>query len=146
MRILCIDYGSVRHGLAVSDLLGITAQPLESFTRVNETEDIIMFRALIEEKEVARIVIGLPVNMDGSKAVHYDNVIAYKELLEKEFGLEVDTWDERLTTAQAERMLIAADTSRKKRKKVVDKLASTLILQNYMDANPQIIEEIRNRK
>ena len=144
MRILCIDYGSVRHGLAVSDLLGVTAQPLESYTRKNDPEDLVFFKNLIEEKEIGRIVIGLPVNMDGSQAVHYQDVIAYKEMLEAETGLTVDTWDERLTTAQAERILITADTSRKKRKKVVDKIASTIILQSYMDANPHVVEQIRN--
>lgn len=145
MRILCIDYGSKRHGLAASDLLGITAQPLESYSRIDEDTDITNLKSLAEEKQVGRIVIGLPVNMDGSKAVHYEDVLAFKALLEDKLGLEVDTWDERLTTSQAERLLISADTSRKKRKKVIDKIASTIILQSFMDANPQIVEEVKNR-
>ena len=128
MRILGIDYGSKRHGLAVSDLLGITAQPYETFERRDDTTDILRLKQLIEEKDIGRIVIGLPRNMDGSEAVHFEAVMQFAGLMERETGLPVDTWDERLTTAEVERTLISADTSRRKRKQVVDKLAATLIL------------------
>lgn len=140
MRILCIDYGSKRHGLAISDPLGMTAQPYETFERKTTQIDMDRFLKIVQENDVASIVVGLPRNMDGSEAVHYNDVLSFAKELENHVGKHVATWDERLSTAQAERMLISADTSRKKRKKVIDKVAATLILQSYLDAHPGILQ------
>lgn len=142
MRILGIDFGTRRFGLAVSDLLGCTAQPLTTLQRVDEAADLAALERIIAEQEVRRIVIGLPRNMDGKPAEHFAAVEQYCELLRQRFGLPVDTFDERLTTLQAERMLIAADASRGKRKQVIDKLAACIILQAWMDANPAIVREV----
>jgi putative Holliday junction resolvase len=142
MRILSIDYGSKRLGLATSDLLGYTAQPLKTQNRVNIKKDLDEIATIIEEYQVAHIVIGLPVNMNGTEAVHYQDVLKFIEKIKTVSDVPIDTWDERLTTSQAERILIEADTSRKKRKKVVDKLAATIILQAFMDANPDIVKKV----
>jgi putative Holliday junction resolvase len=100
-------------------------------------------KSVIAEYEVGRIVIGLPLNMDGSPAVLFDEIIGFVEQLKADTGLPVDTWDERLTSAQAERILLSADTSRKKRKRVIDKMAAAIILESYMAANPEIINSLR---
>lgn len=144
MRILAIDFGSRRHGIAISDPLGIIAQPLKSMQRTVMLNDIDRIKDMIVENHVGRIVIGLPLNMDGTPAALADEITAFAEMLKEKTGIPVDTWEERLSTLEAERMLISADVSRKKRKHVVDKLAATLILQSYMDANPSIIDEIRS--
>lgn len=142
MRVLGIDFGTRRFGLAVSDLLGFTAQPLMTLQRTDEAGDLAALARIIEEQSVRRIVIGLPRNMDGKPAEHFPAVEALRDLLRERFGLPVDTFDERLTTLQAERMLIAADASRGKRKQVIDKLAACIILQAWMDANPAIVRQI----
>lgn len=142
---MAIDFGSRRHGLALSDPLGITAQPLETMTRTSQAEDIDHIRELIQMHEVGRIVIGLPLNMDGTPGALDEEIRNFAGILEEQTGVPVVTWEERLSTAEAERMLISADVSRKKRKRVIDKLAATLILQSYMDANPSILAEIRSQ-
>lgn len=136
MRILAIDYGSKRLGLAISDPLRITAQPLTSLEREGQRKDIAAIGVICQEWQVGTIVIGLPRNMDGSPAVHYQDVLDFSGLLTKEFSIPVEHWDERLSTAEAERLLLSNNTSRSKRKKVIDKMAATIILQSWMAANP----------
>jgi putative Holliday junction resolvase len=131
MRILGIDYGSVRVGLALSDELGMLATPLET---VEESVCLARISAIVKEKQVGRMVIGLPRNMDGSEGPAAQRVREFMGVLAKRTGLEVVTWDERLTTRSVERMLVEADVSRKKRKQVIDKLAAQQILQGYLDA------------
>ena len=143
MRVLGIDFGSRRHGLAVSDGLGLTAQPLGTLERQNETADMKRFGELVDEHEIGRIVIGLPLNMDGSESVHFKDVEIFAAQLGKHTELPIEMWEERLTTSEAERILLAADTSRKKRKKVIDKLAAALILQSWMDANQATLAEMK---
>mgnify|MGYP000635697673 CR=1 FL=1 len=132
-KILALDYGSKRIGVAVSDPLGITAQPVTVINRKGKKKDIPEILEIIKEREVGKIVLGLPLNMNGSKGTLYDEVKKFGSLLEKKSSLQVDYLDERLTTAQAEKVLLSGDVSRQKRRKVIDKMAAVLILQNYLD-------------
>lgn len=138
MRIMGLDVGSKTVGVAVSDLMGWTAQGIETI-QINEEEEkfgMDRLKELIAEYEVEKVVIGLPKNMDNSIGFRAEASIAYGDLVKSETGLEVDYVDERLTTVQAEKMLInEGNVSRKKRKKVIDKLAAVILLQNYLDAH-----------
>lgn len=135
-RILGLDVGSKTVGVAVSDPFGWTAQGLE-IIRINEAKEkfgIDRLGEIIDEYEVDRVVIGLPKNMDGTIGERAEASIAYGELVIETFNLPVEYEDERLTTAQANRMMIEeGDVSRRKRKKVIDKIAAMMILQNYLD-------------
>ena len=131
-RLMGLDVGSRTVGIAVSDELGWTAQGVE---RVKE---------LVEKYDVCGFVLGLPKNMNNTLGPRAEASRAYGELLIETFGLPIDFQDERLTTVEAERMLVEqADASRKKRKKVIDKLAASLILQNYLDASGKLLAEIK---
>ncbi|MCC5890279.1 MAG: Holliday junction resolvase RuvX [Alkalibacterium sp.] len=136
MRIMGLDVGSKTIGVAISDLFGWTAQGIETI-KINEAREELGFdrlKELIEEYEVESIVVGLPKNMDGSIGNRAEISLSYGKKLEDLFSLPVIFQDERLTTMQATRMLIEeGNTSRKKRKKVIDKLAAVMILQNYLD-------------
>ena len=131
IRILALDLGEARVGVALSDPLGMTAQPLEVVERYRLLKRL---PELIAEYEVQRIVVGLPLRLDGSKGQAAQAVKAAAKEIEAAVKLPVELWDERLTTAQAQRMLIGADVSRKGRKSNVDKVAAALILQSYLDA------------
>lgn len=133
MRILGLDMGSKTIGVAVSDEMGYTAQGVKTIRRTNEAEDIATLRALVEEYGATEIVVGLPRRMDGTLGEAAQGVLAFVELVKGAVKVEVTTWDERLSTVAASKMLIAADVSRKKRKQVIDKLAAVLILQSYLD-------------
>lgn len=133
-----LDVGTKTVGVAVSDLMGWTAQGIEIIPIDEENEDYNFSRLgeLISEYEVTKVIIGLPKNMNNSEGSRAEASRHYGELIIEQFNLSVDYQDERLTTVQAERMLIEnGDVSRKKRKKVIDKLAAVLILQNYLDAH-----------
>ncbi|MER2110527.1 MAG: Holliday junction resolvase RuvX [Desemzia incerta] len=138
MRIMGLDVGSKTVGVAVSDPFGWTAQGVE-IIKINEgVEEFGIERVgeLIKQYEVSKIVIGLPKNMNNSIGPRAEASLAYGELIKKAFNLPVEYQDERLTTVQAERMLIEeGNTSRKKRKKVIDKVAAVMILQNYLDGH-----------
>lgn len=135
MRILGIDYGTRRLGLALSDPLGITAQPFSTMERTSKKREVEKLKEIISEYEVEQIVIGLPTGMNGSPGKLWDEVQQYITLLERTLGLEIHGWDERLTTTEAERMLIGADVSRKRRREVTDKIAAAIMLQAYLDAH-----------
>ena len=139
MKILMgLDYGSKTVGVAVSDALMMTAQPLETVTRDSEKKlrkTLARIAALAEDRGVGLFVLGRPVHMDGSAGERVEKCAAFKELLEKRTGIPVVWQDERLTTVQAERVLIEGDVRRKDRKKVIDKQAAVLILQTYLDAH-----------
>lgn len=139
MRIMGLDVGSKTVGVAVSDPFGWTAQGLE-IIRINEAKEefgIERLKELATEYEVKKFVVGLPKNMNGTIGPRAEASLDYAELLKDEFGLPVDMQDERLTTVQVERMLIEeGNTSRAKRKKVIDKLAAVMILQNYLASHP----------
>lgn len=141
MRILGLDVGSRTVGVAVSDPMGWTAQGVE-IIRINEDEKefgLDRLGEIIKEKNAHAVVLGLPKNMNNSEGPRAEASRAYAKMVEDRFGLPTDFQDERLTTVQAERMLIEeADVSRKKRKQVIDKIAAEFILQNYLDANGKL--------
>lgn len=134
MKILGLDYGDRRIGVALSDAFGWTAQGLEVIERRREGNEIERITELVKMNEVSEIVVGLPKNMNGSVGPRGEICIEFAEMLRETLDLPVHLWDERLSTVSAERTLVEADVSRKKRKKVVDKMAASLILQNYLDA------------
>ncbi|MGD6818202.1 Holliday junction resolvase RuvX [Metabacillus sp. 84] len=136
MRVLGLDYGTKTIGVAVSDYLGWTAQGLETVKINEEGGDYGLTRLseLIKTEEADKIVVGLPKNMNGTIGPRGEACQRFASLLEETFSLPVVLWDERLTTMAAERMLIEADVSRKKRKKVIDKMAAVMILQGYLDS------------
>lgn len=134
IRILGIDWGERRHGLAVSDPMGYSAQPAGVVHRQGKDPGLEEIARVIEDKEVTEIVIGLPFHMDGRPGDHHDDVLAFMALLTERFGLPVSTVDERMTTLQAERALAESGLSRKKRKGKVDQVAAQLILQFWLDS------------
>jgi putative pre-16S rRNA nuclease len=133
VRILALDVGAKRIGLAVSDPLGITAQGLEVLTRKDPQTDLDRLMEVAREWRVQRIVVGLPRHMDGRLGSAAPAILGLVEKLQEALGVEVITWEERLTTVEAERVLLLADVSRRRRRQVVDQLAAVLILQNYLD-------------
>ncbi len=134
MRKMGLDYGEVRIGIAFSDPMGIIANGYETYKRVDEKTDINHILSLIKEKEVDTVVIGLPINMDGTYGERVDATKKFGNLLEGH-NINVKYIDERLTSVSAERMLIDADVRREKRKQVIDKIAASIILQSYLDKN-----------
>ena len=134
MRILGIDYGRKRIGLAVSDETETLASPLPVHRRQRTlNHDLWTLKRLISSQGIGRIVIGLPLNMNGSQGEMAHESLAFAEQLAKMTGLQVEPIDERLTSAEAERVLIKGDVSRKKRRELRDGLAAVLILQSYLD-------------
>lgn len=135
MRIMGLDLGDKRIGVALSDPMGWTAQGLEVITSKGSTEaDIKKIKEVAMQYEVERVVVGLPRNMDGSPGPRAEKARAFAGRLAKALDLPVEMWDERLTTVAAERLLIEADMSRARRRQVIDKMAAALILQNYLDS------------
>jgi putative Holliday junction resolvase len=131
-----LDVGSKTVGIALSDELGWTAQGLKTL-KINEEKNEFGFDEigqLIKEYEVSKVVIGLPKNMNGSIGPRGEASQQYAKEIETKFAVETVLWDERLTTMAAERILLEADVSRKKRKKVIDKMAAMMILQGYLDS------------
>ena len=128
-----IDPGTKTLGLAISDLSRTIASPLETIRRSKFTKDVARLKEIIEANAVGGLVLGLPRNLDGSEGPRAQSTRALARNLNRIFPLPILLWDERLTTSQAERMLIEADTSRKRRGEVIDKLAATLILQGALD-------------
>ncbi|MBN1615341.1 MAG: Holliday junction resolvase RuvX [Deltaproteobacteria bacterium] len=133
MRILGLDYGSRRIGVAISDELGMTAQGLATVARRNREQDLNALAALIQSWKVEKIVVGYPLRLDGTEGIQCEKVERFCQMLESRFGLPVYRWDETLTTKEAEQLLAEAHTRRKKRKALVDKVAACLILQGYLD-------------
>jgi putative Holliday junction resolvase len=133
MRILGLDVGQKTVGVAISDPLGFTAQGITTIRREKKDKDIEQIKLLCKEYEVETIVIGLPKNMNGSIGFAGEKIIEFSELIKSEIDLKVEFWDERLTTVAAHRAMLEADMSRAKRKKIVDKIAATYILQGYLD-------------
>lgn len=134
MRIMGLDVGEKRIGVALSDLLGYTAQGLCVIERRKLEYDLGRMREIINEYEVKKLVLGMPYNMDGTMGWKAEEVKEFGNLLAGEFGLPIEYQDERLSTKAVEGTLIAADVSRKKRRQVVDKLAAVYILQGYLDS------------
>ena len=137
MRILGLDFGEKTIGIAISDPFGWTAQGLEVIRRYEENnlkDSINRIEEIVKQYQVEKIVLGLPKNMNNSLGFRVEKTQQFKLKLEKKLKLEVVFWDERLSTVGAERTLLEANLSRKKRKQVIDKMAAVFILQGYLDA------------
>ena len=136
-RIICLDVGDRRIGVAVSDLLGITAQGIETYTREidNEQKDADYIVDLALKQGASKILFGMPRNMNGTYGPQADKVKHFAEIVLRKWNGSYDYYDERLTTVSAEKALLEADVSRKKRKNVIDKIAAVVILQGYLDRN-----------
>ena len=130
---MALDYGKVRIGIAMSDPMGIIANGLETYTCKDESSDIEHIAKLIKDNDVDTVVLGLPYNMNGTSGEMVSVVKAFGEKLGANVDAKIVYLDERLTSLSAERLLIEADVRREKRKQVIDKLAATIILQNYLD-------------
>lgn len=140
MRIMGLDLGDATIGVAVSDELGMIANGITTIRRKGINNDIDSLKKIICEKNIKKIVIGLPKNMNNTIGPRGEKTIEFIKILEENFpGIEVLMWDERLTTCAAERTLIEASVRRKDRKKVIDKVAAVLILQGYLDNNNRMI-------
>jgi len=135
MRILGLDIGTKRIGVALSDPLGITAQGFVTLEREKIHDIMDHLRGIIEEQSVKEVIIGLPLNMDGSYGPQAAGAISFAESLKERLKIPVKLWDERMSTMEAERVMIAGGASRGKRKKRIDKLAAQLILQSYLNAH-----------
>ena len=137
MRIMALDVGEKRIDIALSDALGITAQPLMTYNRAkdNRKEDIQGLWELIKKHEVEKLVVGLPKNMNNTLGFKAEEVQNFIKALVAVEDIPVEWVDERLTTVSAERTLLEADVSRKKRKAVIDKMAAVLILQTYLESH-----------
>ncbi len=128
-----MDVGARRIGLAVSDALGLTAQGLPTIQRKNKRSDRAELERVVREQHVAEIVVGYPLHMSGGQTAGSARVAQFAEELRRWFGLPVHLWDERLTTAEAQRVLRETDMSIRRRGQVVDQMAAVLILQSFMD-------------
>ncbi|OGW49719.1 MAG: Holliday junction DNA helicase RuvA [Nitrospirae bacterium RBG_19FT_COMBO_42_15] len=133
MRILGLDFGDKRIGVAVSDEMGWSAQAVKTINRRSAAEDVKQIKEIAEEYEADEIIVGLPVNMNGTLGPGAEKVNNFISLLKGHIAVPINTWDERLSTVAAERNLIDAGLSRKKRKDVIDMLAASVILQGYLD-------------
>lgn len=141
MRILGLDYGTKTVGVALSDELGITAQPIMTIERKSENKlrkTLAQIEELIEAYEVSFVVLGYPKNMNNTEGPRGEATREFKEHIERRTGLEVVLWDERLTTVESERILMDSGVRREHRKEYIDKMAAAIILQSYMDAHPLV--------
>ena len=132
-RIMGLDVGDKTIGVAVSDLMGLTAQGVKTIKRVGKKKDIEALKEIIKERQVNKIVSGLPKNMNGTLGPQGEKVIKFCELLEEETGIKIEYWDERLSTVAAERTLIQGNVRRENRNGVIDMVAAVIILQGYLD-------------
>ncbi len=137
MRVLGLDVGDRTVGIAASDALGLTAQGVETIRRKSLAQDLQRLQELMQEYETQTLVVGLPKNMNGTQGERCDIVRAFAEEIKKVVpDVKIIFWDERLSTVAAAKSLIAADVSRAKRRKVIDKMAAVFILQGYLDGHP----------
>ena len=133
MRTMGLDIGTHTIGVAISDELGITAQGLKTLKRKSTEDDLKEIATIMGQFEIEKIVVGLPKNMNGTLGTQAEIVLKWIKILTDKISVPVETWDERLSTVGATKVLLEADLSRRKRKKVIDKLAAVLILQGYLD-------------
>ena len=137
MRIMGLDYGTKRVGVAISDALGLTAQGIETIQRKEENKlrrTLARIEELVSEYEVEKIVLGFPKHMNNDIGERAEKSLEFRDMLARRTGLEVIMWDERLTTVEAERTLIESNVRRENRKKYIDKIAAIFILQGYLDS------------
>ena len=137
MRVLALDHGSKRIGVAISDELRMIAQPLEFIPAHPPEAALRRLQAIIQEKNVSVILVGMPRNMDGTYGPAAEKAKVFVETLRQALAVPIKTWDERLTTVQANRFLSGANVRGSKRKEKVDQTAAAILLQSYLDsANP----------
>ena len=144
MKLMGLDYGTKTVGVAVSDGLMLTAQPVETITRKSSNKlrkTLARIEALVQEHGIEKIVLGYPKNMNNTLGVRVEETLEFKEMLERRMGLPVVLWNERLTTMESERILMAGGVRRENRKDVIDQLAASIILQSYMDSERKEEEE-----
>ena len=134
MRILGLDFGTKRIGVAMSDELLLTAQGLDTIQRKELKSDLAMIKGIIDSNGVNEVIVGLPLNMNGTYSEKTREAVLFVDELEKTISVPVKTWDERLTSMQADRAMLELDMSRAKRRKLSDKLAAQIILQSYLDS------------
>jgi putative holliday junction resolvase len=134
MRILGLDYGSRRIGVAVCDELGMTAQGVTTLIRKNREADMAAIAELVGRRDIERIVVGYPLRLDGSEGIQCEKINRFVRRLEARFSLPVVRWDETLSTKEAEELLRERGVRPKKRRTLVDRVAASLILQGYLDA------------
>ena len=134
MRILCLDYGERRLGFAVSDETQMLATPLKVVTIEAESQAFGVTLKVLSETGAGRLLLGLPLNMNGSRGPQAEKAVAFGERLKNERGVDVVMWDERLSSREVERVLIAANSSRARRRQVLDKLSAQVVLQSYLDS------------
>ncbi len=137
MRWMGLDFGTKTVGVAISDELGITAQPIETITRKASTKlrkTLARIEQLVAEYSITDIVLGYPKNMNNSEGARVEATKEFASMIEKRVGISVVFWDERLTTMESERILIETNIRRENRKAYIDQMAAVLILQSYMDA------------
>jgi putative holliday junction resolvase len=134
MKILGIDYGSKRIGLAISDELGITARPLAVIERKNLDRDLDVLENFLRETNAGQIVLGLPLRLDGTRGIQCEKVDKFAAALKERFPLPVILWDEALSTWEADELMISAGIKGRKRRKMVDKIAAGIILQSYLNS------------
>jgi putative holliday junction resolvase len=136
-RVLALDVGSKRIGVAVSDPLGITAQGLDTIQRQNKRKDMETLGRLLKNYEVREVVVGLPLRLSGAEGTQSEKMRRFASDLESYFGVTVHLWDERWTSTEANRLLRETDLSIQKRGRAVDRMAAVLILQSWMEAHKQ---------
>jgi len=134
MPILGLDIGNKRIGIAISDKTGLIAQGLMTLERLNIEHDLSIIEDIIKSKDIDLIVIGLPLNMNGTLSKEANKILEFKKVLSSKTNLKIITYDERLSSKEAEDLLIRANISRKKRKPQIDKIAAQIILQKYLDS------------
>jgi len=134
LRILCLDYGEKKIGAAVCDELGLTAQGVPTIVRKNKKHDLALLAVLIMKYNIEEIVVGYPLRIDGSAGIQCEKVDRFAVLLERTFSLPIIKWPETFSTKEAEEILINSGMRWEKRKKIVDKIAACIILQNYLDS------------
>jgi len=134
MRILSLDVGTKRIGVAVSDELGITAQHKEAIQRTNLPEDFKKIKEIIEAFQIGEIIVGYPISLDGSEGPQAKYVLEFVEKLKMEFSIPIGLWDERLSSVAVNKLMLEGDLTRKKRKKRIDSLSAQWILQGYLES------------
>jgi putative Holliday junction resolvase len=133
MRILALDHGSKRIGVAISDEMGIIAQPLEYLDATPLEDFLKRLKAIVDSRKVEEVLVGVPRNMNGTYGPAAEKALEFAAVLKGALGIPIKTWDERLTTVQANRALIETGTRREKRKERVDQTAAAILLQSYLD-------------
>lgn len=134
MRILALDVGKKKIGIAISDALGITAQPLKTLIRNNKKNDFEWIKEIVSDMNVSKVIVGLPLNINGTAGPRAKETYDFVDKLKEKLQVPVQLWDERLTSVEANRILLQADMTRRKRKRLDDQIAAQLILQNYLSS------------